>query len=278
VFISAGPSLILKLDGAEMITLTGPGSSKARTVIGTDMLAENALWPLSQAQLDRLAHAKKVEFRIVGDQQILTGEWKQHIFKDAAYFAAEAPKILHPEAPLVAMLVDAAKTQSRRSCAPTARAPSLGPPVRLGVNMVAVNKPLADFLHMPAPQGMFVAKVTPGSAAEAAGIKPGDILMRFGETDLMSQCDLFAALAATPSGSTIPITALRENSSWVANVKLQADATTQTAQAPPPGPPADAARLTDIYTALTKLDELRRKGILTDAEFEAQKQKILNSK
>jgi serine protease Do len=144
--------------------------------------------------------------------------------------------------------------------------------------MVAVNKPIADFLHMPAPQGMFVAKVTPGSAAESAGIKPGDILMRFGETDLISQCDLFAALAATPSGSTIPVTALRENSSWMANVKLQADANTQTAQAPPPGAPADAARPTDIYAELTKLDELRRKGILTDAEFEAQKQKILNSK
>jgi serine protease Do len=158
------------------------------------------------------------------------------------------------------------------------RAPSLGPTVRLGVNMVAVNKPIADFLHMPAPQGMFVAKVTPGSVAEAAGIKPGDILMRFGETELMSQCDLFAALAARPSGITIPITALRENSSWVANVNLQADATTQTAQAPPPGAPADAARPTVIYTELTKLDERRRKGILTEAEFQAQKQKILISK
>jgi hypothetical protein len=31
-----------------------------------------------------------------------------------------------------------------------------------------------------------------------------------------------------------------------------------------------------LYTELTKLDELRKKGILTDAEFEARKQKLLN--
>lgn len=61
-------------------------------------------------------------------------------------------------------------------------------------------------------------------------------------------------------------------------MKLQADATTQTARTPAPGAPADAARPADIYADLTKLDELRRKGILTDAEFESQTQRILNSR
>jgi hypothetical protein len=32
---------------------------------------------------------------------------------------------------------------------------------------------------------------------------------------------------------------------------------------------------TDLYTELLKLDDLRKRGILTDAEFEAQKQKLL---
>jgi len=31
----------------------------------------------------------------------------------------------------------------------------------------------------------------------------------------------------------------------------------------------------DLYTELTKLDDLRRRGLLTDAEFEAEKQKLL---
>jgi hypothetical protein len=33
----------------------------------------------------------------------------------------------------------------------------------------------------------------------------------------------------------------------------------------------------DIYTELIKLDELRKRGILTDAEFDSQKKKVLNS-
>jgi hypothetical protein len=32
----------------------------------------------------------------------------------------------------------------------------------------------------------------------------------------------------------------------------------------------------DLYTELTKLDDLRKKGILTDEEFQAQKKKLLN--
>ena len=35
---------------------------------------------------------------------------------------------------------------------------------------------------------------------------------------------------------------------------------------------------TDLYAELLKLDDLRKRGILTDAEFEAQKKKLLESK
>ncbi|MGW9137289.1 SHOCT domain-containing protein [Streptomyces sp. NPDC055681] len=45
---------------------------------------------------------------------------------------------------------------------------------------------------------------------------------------------------------------------------------TPPAQAAPPAPPAD-----DIIDRLERLAELKKQGILTDAEFEAQKAKIL---
>lgn len=45
-------------------------------------------------------------------------------------------------------------------------------------------------------------------------------------------------------------------------------------QAPPPAPAAPAA---DPVAQLKELAELKNQGILTDAEFEAQKAKILNS-
>ena len=38
----------------------------------------------------------------------------------------------------------------------------------------------------------------------------------------------------------------------------------------------DTAKQPDLYVELTKLDELRKKGILSDAEFEAEKKKLLD--
>ena len=38
----------------------------------------------------------------------------------------------------------------------------------------------------------------------------------------------------------------------------------------------DTPKDRDIYGELIKLDDLHKKGIITDAEFEAQKQKILS--
>jgi hypothetical protein len=46
---------------------------------------------------------------------------------------------------------------------------------------------------------------------------------------------------------------------------------------PPPPPPPPAAPATDTVTQLKELAELRAQGILTEAEFEAQKAKILAS-
>ncbi len=40
--------------------------------------------------------------------------------------------------------------------------------------------------------------------------------------------------------------------------------------------PAEAPREKDVYTELIKLDDLRKRGVLTDAEFEIQKKKLLS--
>jgi hypothetical protein len=48
-------------------------------------------------------------------------------------------------------------------------------------------------------------------------------------------------------------------------------------QAPPPPPPAPAAPAADPIQQLKELAALKEQGILTDAEFAAQKAKILGS-
>jgi alpha/beta superfamily hydrolase len=46
-------------------------------------------------------------------------------------------------------------------------------------------------------------------------------------------------------------------------------------QAPPPPPQAGGAMSEDAIDQLTKLAQLHEQGVLTDAEFEVQKQKLL---
>lgn len=45
----------------------------------------------------------------------------------------------------------------------------------------------------------------------------------------------------------------------------------------PSGPNPQPVNSKDIYSELTKLDDLRKKGIISDAEFEIQKKKILTA-
>jgi hypothetical protein len=64
----------------------------------------------------------------------------------------------------------------------------------------------------------------------------------------------------------------RQAGRWQAQEDQQYAEQQQYAQAPPP---AAAAPEKDMVTQLKELSELKDQGILTDAEFEAQKAKIL---
>ncbi|MFN0012609.1 MAG: SHOCT domain-containing protein [Phycisphaerales bacterium] len=56
----------------------------------------------------------------------------------------------------------------------------------------------------------------------------------------------------------------------------RADITVQVTGAPSgTAPPHDPPRSPDLYTELNRLDELRKRGLLTDAEFEAEKRALL---
>jgi hypothetical protein len=67
----------------------------------------------------------------------------------------------------------------------------------------------------------------------------------------------------------------RQANRWSAQEEQQYAAQQEQQYAPPPQPaPAPA---TDTVTQLKELAELKTQGILTDAEFEAQKAKVLAS-
>jgi hypothetical protein len=69
----------------------------------------------------------------------------------------------------------------------------------------------------------------------------------------------------------------RQANRW-SNQEEQQYAQQQQYAAPPPAPaPAPAAPAPDTITQLKELAELKAQGILTEAEFEAQKAKVLAS-
>lgn len=68
----------------------------------------------------------------------------------------------------------------------------------------------------------------------------------------------------------------RQADKWASQGDPRYGGQPQYEEAPPPAPaPAPAAGQKDMVTQLKELAELKDQGILTDAEFEAQKAKIL---
>jgi len=67
----------------------------------------------------------------------------------------------------------------------------------------------------------------------------------------------------------------RQANRWSTQEDAQAYQQQQQYQAPPPAP-APAAAAVDPIEQLEKLGQLKAQGILTEAEFEAQKAKILS--
>ena len=63
---------------------------------------------------------------------------------------------------------------------------------------------------MKRPVGALVGDVEPKSPAQAAGIKRGDIIIRFNGKEVKAMSDLPLIVAETPVGSTVKVTVVRE--------------------------------------------------------------------
>jgi len=84
-----------------------------------------------------------------------------------------------------------------------------------------------------------------------------------------------AARVAVVAGTATAVSnrvSRRQGEKWA-----EQDAQQQQQYAPPPEAPPAAASTDDKLTQLKELGELKEAGVLTDAEFEVQKAKILNS-
>lgn len=79
----------------------------------------------------------------------------------------------------------------------------------LGVQYNLVTESLADTLELPEVKGAHVLSVTPGSAAERAGIRADDIIVRFDGVDITAETPLSEVVLQKQPGQRVLVTVWR---------------------------------------------------------------------
>jgi serine protease Do len=90
----------------------------------------------------------------------------------------------------------------------------------LGVNVQGLTPELAKSMRLRETKGALVAGVSKGSPADAAGIKPGDVIVSFDGKDVPDVSHLPMLVAATAVDKTVPVKILRDGSEQTVNVQV----------------------------------------------------------
>ncbi|OIR10993.1 putative periplasmic serine endoprotease DegP-like precursor [mine drainage metagenome] len=178
IFIQQGQSLVLILDDKEELKLFTGGSERSSRISSIGNLRESANYWISFSQLIRIGKAKSIRFKLIGDNQMITGSWDGALLENAIYFATNAPTLIG----------DLTNT-----------------PIKLGVKYTLVTKEIAQVLKMPSTQGVFITSIDQGSYAEKFGLQPGDVILQFSANDITQIEDLPYQLQHAQYGTQIPI-------------------------------------------------------------------------
>jgi serine protease Do len=88
----------------------------------------------------------------------------------------------------------------------------------LGVMIQPVTQPLAEQFHVNVHQGVLVTEVQPGTPAEKAGLKPGDVILEFAGKQVSSPRELQGIVERAKIGSKHPLRILRDGKPLTINV------------------------------------------------------------
>ncbi len=94
---------------------------------------------------------------------------------------------------------------------------------KLGVLIQQLTPALAELFDVPTSSGVVVSQVLPGSPAEQAGIKPGDIITAVGDEPVTSVADLRNAIGLRRVNSKVRIHLLRDGKDKSIKVKVGKD-------------------------------------------------------
>ena len=80
----------------------------------------------------------------------------------------------------------------------------------LGISIQPVSEEVADALGLEKNRGEFVARIVAGEAADKAGLKEGDIVLRVNDREVTPEATLSYIVANIKPGTRIPLDILRE--------------------------------------------------------------------
>ena len=81
---------------------------------------------------------------------------------------------------------------------------------RLGVNAQTMNQALAESFGLERPEGALVAAVAPDSAAQKAGLQPGDVVLKFNGRPVGDSGELAALVGESAPGAKVVLEVLRK--------------------------------------------------------------------
>ena len=90
----------------------------------------------------------------------------------------------------------------------------------LGVTIQTVTADVAANLGLPAARGAIVSSVAPGSPAQAAGLKRGDVIVALNDQPVVDSNALRNQVASTAPGSNVSLTLLRDGRDTKVQLKL----------------------------------------------------------
>jgi serine protease Do len=132
----------------------------------------------------------------------------------------------------------------------------------LGVYIQEVTQDLAESFKMDKPSGALVARVLPGSPAEKAGIKVGDVILSFNGREVESSSRLPPLVGSTPVGRKVPVKVLRQGRERTLHVTIEnlpADDELASQESAPTGP--DTRNALGINVTLPDAETLSAYGL-----------------
>jgi Do/DeqQ family serine protease len=80
----------------------------------------------------------------------------------------------------------------------------------LGVSIYSLTPDMAKSLNLPSTQGVLVSQVSDGSAADRAGIKPGDVITSINNQPIKSNSELRNAIGLSRIGDKLDVALIRD--------------------------------------------------------------------